>query len=493
MSQIANVLASDNDVAPRVREVLQGMEEHPLLAKLMDLEVPAALKPAVDPKAFAHRSFRDDEFWRHIPGYADVDRATFLDWKFQNKHSITSVDKLAVLLGNLVSPAFIDDVRAGIARAPMNVRISPYTVSLTNWADPYRDPLRIQFLPVASTQLADHPRLTLDSLHERADAPTPGLTHRYYDKALFLPLDVCPVYCRFCTRSYAIGGDTDTVQKARLTPDPKRWHAAIAYIASRPEIEDIVVSGGDMYMLPAAHLSTIGHLLLAIPHIRRIRIATKGPAVAPMKILTDEAWTAALFEVANAGRAMGKEVCLHTHFNCPPEITEITRQAMELLFKGGVTVRNQTVLIRGVNDSVATMIELVRRLSYMNVRPYYVYQHDMVSAVEELRTTVATNCTIERGVRGSTAGYNTPLAIVDLPGGGGKRDIHSFEHYDRTTGISVYRSPAVHAELAYLYFDPVDLLPKEGQERWARPAERQRMIDEAISAAGLTGMALAVE
>ena len=178
MSQIANVLASDNDVAPRVREVLPGMEEHPLLAKLMDLEVPAALKPAVDPKAFAHRSFRDDEFWRHIPGYADVDRATFLDWKFQNKHSITSVDKLAVLLGNLVSPAFIDDVRAGIARAPMNVRISPYTISLTNWADPYRDPLRIQFLPVASTQLADHPRLTLDSLHERADAPTPGLTHR---------------------------------------------------------------------------------------------------------------------------------------------------------------------------------------------------------------------------------------------------------------------------------------------------------------------------
>ena len=226
MSQIANILASDNDVAPRVRDVLPGMEEHPLLAELKDLEVPAALKPAVDPKDFAHRSFRDDEFWRHIPGYADVDRATFLDWKFQNKHSITSVDKLATMLGNLVSPAFLDDVRAGIVRAPMNVRISPYIVSLTNWADPYRDPLRIQFLPVASTQLADHPRLTLDSLHERADAPTPGLTHRYYDKALFLPLDVCPVYCRFCTRSYAIGGDTDTVQKARLKPDPKRWHTA---------------------------------------------------------------------------------------------------------------------------------------------------------------------------------------------------------------------------------------------------------------------------
>ena len=492
MSQPANIFVNEIDATPRVRDALPGMAEHPVLAELMDLPVPAALKPAVDPKAYAHRNFRDDEFWRQIPGYADVDRATFLDWKFQNKQSVTSLDKLAAVLGNLVSPAFLDDVRAGIVRAPMNVRISPYAVALINWADPYPDPLRIQFLPVASTQLPDHPRLTLDSLHEQADAPTPGLTHRYYDKALFLPLDVCPVYCRFCTRSYAIGGDTDTVQKAGLKPDPKRWHSAMAYIASRPEIEDIVVSGGDLYMLPAKHLSTIGHLLLAIPHIRRIRIATKGPAISPMKILTDEAWTNALFEVANAGRAMGKQVCLHTHFNSPAEITEITRQAMEVLFKGAVTVRNQTVLIRGVNDSVDTMTELVRRLSYMNVRPYYVYQHDMVSAVEELRTTVQTNCTIERGVRGSTAGFNTPLNIVDLPGGGGKRDIHSFEHYDRTTGISVYRSPAVHSELAYLYFDPVDLLPKEGQERWARPAEHQRMIDEAIKAAGLTGMPLAV-
>ena len=99
---------------------------------------------------------------------------------------------------------------------------------------------------------------------------------------------------------------------------------------------------------------------------------------------------------------------------------------------------------------------------------------------------------VERGVRGSTAGFNTPLAIVDLPGGGGKRDVHSFEHYDRTTGISVYRSPAVHADLVYLYFDPIDLLPKEGQERWSRPAEHQKMVDEAIAAAGLIGMPLAV-
>jgi lysine 2,3-aminomutase len=210
-----------------------------------------------------------------------------------------------------------------------------------------------------------------------------------------------------------------------------------------------------------------------------------------MKILTDEPWTAALLDVAGLGREMGKEVCLHTHFNSPAEITEITRRAMELLFKAGLTVRNQSVLIRGVNDDPAILRELVRRLAYMNVHPYYLYQHDMVSGVEELRTTVADHCELERQVRGSTAGFNTPLSAVDLPGGGGKRDVHSFELYDRTTGISVYRSPAVHDELVYLYFDPIDLLPEEGRRRWADRAEHQPMIDEALAAAGLAGMPLA--
>jgi len=129
MSQPANILVNEIDATPRVRDALPGMAEHPVLAELMDLAVPAALKPAVDPTAYAHRNFRDDEFWRQIPGYAGVDRATFLDWKFQNKHSVTSLDKLAAVLGNLVSPAFLDDVRAGIVRAPMNVRISPYAVA----------------------------------------------------------------------------------------------------------------------------------------------------------------------------------------------------------------------------------------------------------------------------------------------------------------------------------------------------------------------------
>lgn len=182
---------------------------------------------------------------------------------------------------------------------------------------------------------------------------------------------------------------------------------------------------------------------------------------------------------------MHKEVVLHTHFNSANEITAITRRAMDLLFERGVKVRNQSVLIRGVNDSVAAMTTLVRRLSHINVQPYYVYQHDMVMGVEELRTRVADAEEIERHVRGVTAGFNTPTFVVDAPGGGGKRDVHSHDHYDENTGIAVYRSPSIDEGRVYLYFDPIDRLPEEGRERWEDPEERPAMVAEALREAGL--------
>ncbi len=311
----------------------------------------------------------------------------------------------------------------------------------------------------------------------------PGLTHRYADKALFLPLDTCPVYCRFCTRSYAVGIDTDAVEKYDLHADENRWQKAFAYVASRPELEDIVVSGGDAYNLRASQLTLIGETLLAMPNIRRIRYATKGPAVMPQKILSDHEWVDALTAVVEKGRKLHKEVVIHTHFNHPNEITGITQDAMNRLFERGITVRNQSVLQRRVNDSVATMRLLVKRLGHVNVHPYYVYVHDLVKGVEELRTSVDTALTIEKNVRGSTAGFNTPTFVVDAPGGGGKRDAHSFEHYDRETGISVYTSRAVKPGHFYLYFDPIDLLPAAGRARWSDPRERPAMIDRAIAAA----------
>jgi len=440
------------------------------------------IKPPVDPSTLVYKNFKEAPDWRRIPAYADVTDEQFLDHRWQSKKSITRPDKLLEALRGLVSEEFIQDATEGFSRAPMSVRVSPYLLSLIDWNDPYRDPLRTQFIPLGSRFLPDHPKLGLDSLHERADAPVPGLTHRYTDRALFLPLDTCPVYCRFCTRSYAVGIDTEEVEKTHFKVDEDRWRAAYTYIASRPELEDIVVSGGDAYNLRPEQIRSIGETLLNMKNIRRIRLATKGPAVMPQKILTDDEWIDAVTHISDLGRKLHKEVAVHTHFNNPNEITGITRDAMDKLFSRGIRVRNQSVLIRGVNDDPATMKLLVKRLGHLNVQPYYVYVHDLVKGAEDLRTTVATGALVEKHVRGSTAGFNTPTVVVDAPGGGGKRGVHSYEHYDRTTGISVYESPSVKPGQKYLYFDPIDKLPPEGQARWADPREHQVMIDEAIRA-----------
>ena len=456
--------------------------------KTTEVEGAAApyLKDSVDPSALGHRDLVRGEFWRDVPAYGDVSEPQFLDHLWQARNSITTPKKLLAALSGLVSDAFIEDVRNGFEHSPMSVRVSPYLLSLINWEDPYEDPLRIQFIPVGSRLLPDHPKLELDSLHEQADAPVPGLTHRYPDKALFLALDTCPVYCRFCTRSYAVGIDTEEVEKVQLKVNTERWDLMFEYVRSRPELEDIVISGGDAYNLRAEQIRTIGLTLLEIDHIRRMRFATKGPAIMPQKLLTDHDWVDALTDVHERGRQLGKEVVLHTHFNTGREITGITHDAMNVLFERGVTSRNQSVMQRGVNDKVATMQRLVKRLSYINVHPYYVYMHDLVKGVEDLRTTVATGIAVEKRVRGVTAGFNTPTVVVDAPGGGGKRDIHSYEHYDPDTGISVYTAPSV-KDGYFLYFDPIPMLPVESQRRWSDPAQPRRMIRDALDAAGANG------
>jgi lysine 2,3-aminomutase len=440
------------------------------------------LKPHVDDSTLQHRQLLDGPFWQRIPAYRNVDEATFLDHSWQAKSTITNPAKLLAAVQDLVPQAFYDDVAEGFKRAPMSIRVSPYLLSLIDWSDPYNDPLRRQFVPVASRLLPDHPKLTLDSLHEQADAPVPGLTHRYPDKALFLALDTCPVYCRFCTRSYAVGVDTDSVDKVSLKATEERWERAFRYMSERPELEDIVVSGGDSYQLKARQITLIGNRLLEMPNIRRIRFATKGPAVMPMKLITDTEWLDALTNVVERGRKLHKEVVLHTHFNHPNEITAITKRALDGVFERGIITRNQSVLQRHVNDSVATMQLLVKRLGHCQVHPYYVYVHDLVKGVEDLRTTLQTALDLEKAVRGVTAGFHTPTFVVDAPGGGGKRVAHSFEHYDRDTGVSVFCAPSVKPGY-FLYFDPIDTLAPEIQERWKDPAQRDRMVETAIAAA----------
>ncbi len=440
------------------------------------------IKPYVDPSTLHHRQLLDGAFWQRIPAYRLVDEATFLDHTWQAKNSITNPAKLLQAVQDLVPASFYDDVSKGFHLAPMSIRVSPYLLSLIDWSNAYTDPLRRQFVPVASRLLPDHPKLTLDSLNEQADAPVAGLTHRYPDKALFLALDTCPVYCRFCTRSYAVGVDTDEVEKVSLKATEDRWEQAFQYISERPELEDIVVSGGDSYQLKARQITLIGNKLLELPNVRRIRFATKGPAVMPMKLITDHEWLDALTAVVERGRKLDKEVVIHTHFNHPNEITAITKRALDGVFQRGIITRNQAVLQRGVNDSISTMQLLVKRLGHCQVQPYYVYVHDLVKGVEDLRTTLQTALDIEKAVRGVTAGFHTPTFVVDAPGGGGKRVAHSFEHYDRDSGISVFAAPSVKPGF-FLYFDPVDTLTPEFQARWKDKAKQHQMIDAAVAQA----------
>lgn len=439
----------------------------------------------VDPPALAsnsdHRDLRQDEFWRSLPAYEKVTAKEFRTHTFQNRHTVTNPRQLRETLGALVPDSFYADLESAIAHAPMALRISPYLLSLIDWRNPLSDPIRTQFLPLRSQQQPDHPMLQFDSLHEQEDSPVPGLTHRYRDKALFLPQLSCPVYCRFCTRSYAVGQDTPGVEKLALKASLERWEQAFTYIANQPDLEDIVISGGDSYNLKPDHLQLIGERLLNMPNIRRIRYATKGLCVLPQKILSDHAWTDALTRVVELGRTLHKDVVVHTHFNHPAEITGITHDAMNVLTERGIHVRCQTVLQRTVNDDPAAMTLLVRRLSYVNVHPYYVYVHDMVPGVEDLRTPLATAQQLEKHVRGATAGFNTPAFVLDAPGGGGKRDVHSPEHYNRATGISVFASPSVKPGKKFLYFDPIASLDEDHRQRWTIPAERRAMIDAALA------------
>ena len=286
----------------------------------------------------------------------------------------------------------------------MSIRLTPHILSLIDWDDVLNDPIRKQFIPLKSSLLPDHPKLSLDSLHETHDSPVDGLVHRYPDKALFLGTSqtvyinfvsgtnvlgshfrlssvlsllvrFLSTYARsssdslFSTRSYAIGAPTETVVKHAYPPGRRRWDKIFDYIEKTTSLRDIVISGGDAYYLNPNQLQLIGERLLSIPHIRRIRFATKGLAVSPMRILTDHDWTGTIVQLSNAARVIGKHVAIHTHFNHPREITWVTKAAAQKLYENAVTVRNQTVLLKDINDDVLTMKTLIHQLADINIIP----------------------------------------------------------------------------------------------------------------------------
>jgi lysine 2,3-aminomutase len=316
------------------------------------------------PRDTLHRELREGDYWRVLPGYAGVTAEEFHSHEFQQRNTVTDLARLRAVLGDLVPDSFYSDLADGIRQAPMALRVTPHLMALIDWEAPDADPIRTQFLPLRSRQQVDHPMMTLDSLQEQRDSPVPGLTHRYPDKALFLPVDTCPVYCRFCTRSYAVGADTERVsEKLKLHANRARWEQAFRYIEETPRLEDIVVSGGDAFHLRPDALEEIGRRLISIPHVRRVRIATKGLCVMPQKILTDHAWVDALARISDLARREFKQLALHTHINHPSEIAEVTQRAMRVLVERGVLVRCQTVMQRGVNADGAKHFALLRVFS----------------------------------------------------------------------------------------------------------------------------------
>ncbi|MBN1335582.1 MAG: KamA family radical SAM protein [Deltaproteobacteria bacterium] len=433
------------------------------------------------PPASAHRELLDGAWWQAaVPSWAHLGPEAFLEPSWQARNTVTTAQALLDLVGGVVPRSFASDLRRGLRQAPMGLRVPPFLLGLVDWRHPQRDPIRRQFVPLGSEGEEDHPLAAPDVLAEQRDTVAPGLVHRYPSKVLFLALDACPLHCRCCTRSYAVGADTPALARSlRVSTDPARWEPALAWVAQHEEIEDFTLSGGDPLLLPPSRIAGICERLLAIGHIRRVRISTRLLSACPMAFLPGRPWPRTLSRLAAMGRRRGVQVSLQVHVGHAREITALTARAVATLVGGGVVVRAQTVLQRGVNDDPVALVLLLRRLAWVGVQPACVYLHDLVPGVETLRTTLDAACEIERFVRGTLSGFDMPAFVVDLPGGGGKRDVHSSDTYDRRTGLAVFRSPAVAPGRRFLFADPLRDLEPSVQAAWRDPAARRRMLEAA--------------
>ena len=251
-------------------------------------------------------------------------------------------------------------------------------------------------------ELEDHSQCP-DPLDESALSPVPGLIHRYPDRVVLLVSNRCPVYCRFCMRKRHVGSGDAPLSEGE-------FQKALDYIAAHPEIHDVILSGGDPLMLDDASLATILSGLRAIPHVAIIRIGTRVPVTLPARITPE---LCALLRTFHP-------LYINTHFNHPDEITADSTAACALLADAGIPLGNQTVLLKGVNDSVETMRRLMTGLLAIRVRPYYLHQMDLVQGTAHFRTSVRTGLEIIRGLRGHISGLAVPHYVIDLPGGKGK-------------------------------------------------------------------------
>lgn len=335
--------------------------------------------------------------YREIPLWKNVKQRDWDDWKWQLRNRIQTVDQLKQVIN--LTPEEEEGVKECLG--VLRMAISPYFATLMDPDDP-NCPIRKQAVPTIK-ELDFKDSDMEDPLFEDIDSPTPGLTHRYPDRVLFLITDMCGNYCRHCTRRrYA--GHTDRQR------DKSEIDAAIKYIREHTEVRDVLLSGGDALMVTDAVLEDIIGRLKAIDHVEIVRIGSRAPCTLPQRITPELCKMLAKYH----------PIWLNTHFNHPKEITPESKRAVEMLVNAGIPVGNQSVLLKGINDCPTIMKKLCHELVKIRCRPYYYYQCDLSKGLEHFRTDVAKGIEIQEALRGHTSGFAVPAFIVDAPGGGGK-------------------------------------------------------------------------
>jgi lysine 2,3-aminomutase len=422
--------------------------------------------------------------WRRLPGYREITVEQWESAQWQRAHTVKNLRQLKDALGDLAPDAFMEDLeRDQRERATMSMLVPPQMLNTMDETDLWADPVRRYMLPAFSDRDAEfpsHPMASRDSLHEADMWAVEGLTHRYPTKVLAELLATCPQYCGHCTRMDLVGNDTPQILKYKFEEKQnERWDHMLDYLRRTPSVRDVVVSGGDMANVPIHRLEAFVIGLLEIENIRDIRLATKGLMGIPQHFLQAEVLEACR-RMARTARDRSVDIAVHTHVNSARQVTPLVARATRALLDCGFRdVRNQGVLLRGVNTTPKDLLDLCFvLLDQAKVMPYYFYVCDMIPNSEHWRTAVWEAQELQHAIMGYLPGFATPRIVVDVPYVG-KRWTHMVEEYDRVRGISYwtknYRTgiefddPQA-LERRYPYYDPVPTLGEEGREYWRRVA-----------------------
>jgi len=444
--------------------------------------MPALSQPFTYP---LQRPFEEPD-WRRLPGYRDVSKEEWESAVWQRKHTVKNLRELKEALGPLLPDALAQGMeRDQLERATMSILVPPQMLNTMDEQDLWADPIRRYMLPAIQDRRTDwpsHPKASRDSLHEQDMWVAEGLTHRYPTKVLAELLSTCPQYCGHCTRMDLVGNDVPQVDKVRfVTPQKERFEAMLEYLRRTPSVRDVVVSGGDLANLPITVLEPFVSALLDIGNIRDIRLASKGLMGLPQHFLQDSVLQG-LERIAKKARERGVDIAVHTHINHPRQVTPLVRKAAEkILDLGFRDVRNQGVLLRGVNDNANTLLELCfTLLDHGKILPYYFYMCDMIPSSEHWRVSVAQAQQLQHDIMGYMPGFATPRIVCDVPFVG-KRWVHQVADYDRDKGISYWtknyrtgieKSDPEALTRRYEYYDPIDTLPEAGQAYWREYAAK---------------------